>query len=441
MNHELIHPNLHVALVHFPLGIFIVGVLIELLSFMYRGSVVRTAGRWMILFGALASIPAALSGAYAFADVAHRSMRPSERMDQPWADVIVKADFKGGLETTSTAGESPQYAMLERHVWLQSAATIAAVFAAVVGLGCSDVWRKRLYIPLLLLLLGAAAAMVWGGWAGGEVVYKYGTAVEDGMRTLQRPGDPTIEQPNAAAHWLHVPSRYYVQGHVLLAGITAAVALAALGLSWRAAGNGRRIPADAEEEHITDPAFDEPGRRPAHAQDVAMFRSFQPKAAVYDVPASVPSGRWWLIAFLLALLTAAGGFWFLASATDAFNVAEQENRKVYEVVWDKVTEHEHHHEPGKKENEANPPWLTRRFAHVALGGAIVVVPLIMALLSRIARKSRVLLSISTLLTVAAVAAQVWVGLLLMHDSPHGTIYGPQPRATPPPAEIVYLPNG
>ena len=77
MNHELIHPNWHVVLIHVPLGVFVLGVLIELFAFLYRHSPVRAVARGMIWIGALASLPAAYTGIYALADVVHDALPPS----------------------------------------------------------------------------------------------------------------------------------------------------------------------------------------------------------------------------------------------------------------------------------------------------------------------------------------------------------------------------
>jgi hypothetical protein len=76
MQTELISPNLHVVLIHYPLGMLIAGTLIELFSFLWPRSTFRTAGRWMILIGALSTIPATFSGVYALRDVARVSTIP-----------------------------------------------------------------------------------------------------------------------------------------------------------------------------------------------------------------------------------------------------------------------------------------------------------------------------------------------------------------------------
>src|SRR5690606_22379370 len=54
---EIISPNLHVVLMHTPLALLVIGTVIELFAFLWRESTFRTAGRWMILLGALAMIP------------------------------------------------------------------------------------------------------------------------------------------------------------------------------------------------------------------------------------------------------------------------------------------------------------------------------------------------------------------------------------------------
>src|SRR5438046_1216547 len=69
MPKEFINPNLHVALIHYPIAMLITGTLIEIFSFLWRRSGFRAAGRWMILIGALSMVPTLTSGIYAFRDV------------------------------------------------------------------------------------------------------------------------------------------------------------------------------------------------------------------------------------------------------------------------------------------------------------------------------------------------------------------------------------
>src|ERR1700722_10689969 len=84
MTGEFISPNLHVCLIHFPMALLIIGVCIALCSFLFPRSSLRVSGRWMLLLGALATVPATLSGIYALSDIA-RMNNPVG--DGPWVDV------------------------------------------------------------------------------------------------------------------------------------------------------------------------------------------------------------------------------------------------------------------------------------------------------------------------------------------------------------------
>ena len=52
MRETFIHPNFHVILIHYPLGLLTLGVLIETLCAVWRHPSLRSAGRWMLLLGA-----------------------------------------------------------------------------------------------------------------------------------------------------------------------------------------------------------------------------------------------------------------------------------------------------------------------------------------------------------------------------------------------------
>src|SRR5262249_18135378 len=64
-----IAPNWHVILIHFPLGLFTLGMVMEIILGVlgHRGSA-RTAARWLVVLGALSSLPAAYAGLYAMSD-------------------------------------------------------------------------------------------------------------------------------------------------------------------------------------------------------------------------------------------------------------------------------------------------------------------------------------------------------------------------------------
>jgi hypothetical protein len=178
-----------------------------------------------------------------------------------------------------------------------------------------------------------------------------------------------------------------MQLHVTLAGIAAAMGLFGIGLSLRAA---------ATSPHWRDPELGRAGveamphPQRGGAYDVALLRSFAPQVEVTGVVESVPAARFWLLLFVGAIATALVGAWALARGHQTFDPKE---------LWKLIT----------------ADGSMRRLAHVITGGSIVVLPLLMALLARIARRSRAILGLFSLLLVAALAAQVWFGILLLFD--------------------------
>ena len=89
MAKQFINPNLHVAIVHFPLALLVVGTLIEFVApVLWRRSTFRAAGRWMILLGALAAVPTATSGLYALYDTnLTPQTNPEENPQITWGEI------------------------------------------------------------------------------------------------------------------------------------------------------------------------------------------------------------------------------------------------------------------------------------------------------------------------------------------------------------------
>ena len=423
---QLVNPNWHAALVHVPIGLFAVGVVVELFSFLYARSAARAAGRWMIAVGAFAMVPTAVSGLYAVSDVARRSMPPGARADVAWADVLRQADLYNGKAGPADA-EGEQWRLIAGHAWRMGPATLLAVLGVVVWTGASDRWRRRLYPPVGLLLLAALAAMLSGAWMGGEMVYRHGTGVRLNDRPAMPAGMYPTTAPGAAREMTAAkPPRsvaYYLpplQTHLLLGGSAVAVALAALGLAFRNTARPEQVPADDEERLMSAEAG--PGRRPATPNDLAMLRSFRPAAAVYVTPERTPAARTWLVAAVLAVAASAAGWWFLAGQTDAAGRARQENRPLPAVLWDAAKT------PATLAGGTtitappvgNPANLNRRSAHAVTGGAIVVLPVLLAALARWAPKRRLPLALVAALLLAAIGVQAWLGTLMLLDTPAGS---------------------
>jgi uncharacterized membrane protein len=393
---EFVSPNLHVALVHFPLALLIVGTLIELFSFMYRRHAFRAAGRWMILLGALAGIPTAMSGIYALADVSRMGLT-LEEASGPWREVAGR----------SPLWQNPQQARLMRdHVVLQGWAAGLAVIVVVLWVGASDAWRARLHLPLLAVLVICSGLTVAGGWHAGEAVYRHGTGVyvapaNEPVATQQDPAAGVAAEEGAASSQqrrIKEQVEYFfppLQMHVIFAGVTIALAVTALALSFRATN---QVPPRTELDYIA--AALGPPDEAAAGRPVEHGRKRDPQ----DIGPRVPSARFWLLTCLAGLLTAAGGYWVLAS--------EMEQWSQPQVIWNLIIE---------PSPALSPPWLTRRTAHVGGGVSLILLSLLMAMVARFTPRSRLLLAFFALLLLAVLAGQVWFGVLLTYDTVEGPL--------------------
>jgi heme A synthase len=178
-----------------------------------------------------------------------------------------------------------------------------------------------------------------------------------------------------------------LQIHTLLAGFLFALAAASLGLSYRSLAELRT--AHAEEIDLAD-AQSSGGYQGIPEHDERIIDALRGDEAVVIHPPQTPPARFWLLTVLVGIPTALSGLC----------VAEA-------LSWERVVE----------EFNGAP----RDAAHIVLGGSIIVLALILAALTRWARRSGLLLSIFSLLLVVAVAGQIWMGVLLTFDSMHGPL--------------------
>jgi uncharacterized membrane protein len=364
-NYLVVRPNWHVILIHYPLALLSLGLVIEIFSLFWRRGGFRRAGRWMILLGTLLAIPAITTGLYALANVV------GGNDDMIWAQHRMHASLSGA-----------QWSLLIHHMWWNIAGVGCFVAAVIVWLGGSDRFRRRLHWPLLLLAIAGGVCLICGAWHGGEMVYGRGLAV--GMPTAAlTTGGSRMERLRQA-----VPP---LQLHLLLAGLTIAMAAAALGLSFRALAELRASRAKDEADMDNLPPF---------APDERIIDALRGDAANQAEPASYPPARFWLLTVVLGLLTAAAGLW----------VMEIWNWEQLRRFW-----LDHH----------------RELAHAAGGTSIIVLSLLLAAVTRWARRSGWLMGILSLLLVLAVAAQIWLGVLLAFDSMEGPVWRfnrPEPMA-------------
>lgn len=403
MQLKFINPNLHVILIHYPLGLLAVGLLIELLApILWRRSAFRAAGRWMILIGALALVPTATIGLYAMADT---NRTPATPDDATWAQVRA---------TSPVQGEA--WEMMQHHAWYNAAGSAVILLLVVLWLGGSDRFRSGLHLLFLLGLIGGFGALVIGSWHGGEMIYRFGVGVQPirNSPTTQLAGEAAGGGTSAAAHeQTDAKDRlaYYappLQVHVILAGSAIAIALAALGLSLRAGAQATVIVEPTPELSDISSALNPnvraarpmptitTGSSAATAGSVAAA-TMDDAALQTNVIRRPPMGRFWLLAVLLGLITAATGYWTLAQDSSTWDIKS---------LWHMIADTSEGY---------------RRIAHVVTGVSIVALMLVLAVVSRMRAGRSLLLFVFTLALLAAVLAQIWFGSLLMFDTPGGSL--------------------
>ncbi len=367
MTQAFIRPNWHIILIHYPLALLVVGLFIELFSFMWRRNGVRAAGRWMILLGALSMIPASMVGINAFSEVA--------RADNPDAEEV----WVTAMENSPLSPEAME--LMERHIWLQAVATGLTVLVVTLWLGSSDRRREKLHIPFLILLLGGVGLMLAGAWYGGEAVYGHGVGVQRIDSGAIAAGDVPPADRFARIQRYVDP----LQLHTLLAGVAVAIAMGAMGLSLRLTNH-----TESRHDHSSYEADPELTRRGIEED---FMRSLNPSARIDERP-RVPAARFWLLACLVAALTGASGMWFLVGVTEVYDP---------KALWPIIRD------------------LDRRLYHVCVGGAIVILPLLLAATARWAYRRKWLVLLLSLGFLAAVGAQIRLGVLLMFDTAQGSV--------------------
>ena len=369
---DLIIPNQHVALVHFPLALLMVGVLIELVCAIgYRQSSARAAGRWMILLGAAFGWPAVYTGLFALRDVAIAGM--PDLAEGTWNQ----------MRAGSPALSKPAtWDALRNHLLIAGGAIAAANLVVIVWLMAGERLRRSLYVPAMIILLVSCAAIGMAAWFAGEIVYWH-----DATRIAESPGiNGQNQRPIDHTVRAVVPP---LQTHVTLAGCVTGLAL----LTWGVAARTRRVPETVSEAAATlppDPAVDR------------IFAAFQP--ATIETSAEPPSAALGWLTLLAVLATGALGLWSLADSFESWKPVD-----LMKAVLD-------------TDNKVGP--VSRRLAHAIGALVIAVVAILVAIAGKRSRRGRILpLLIGTLL-FAAVIAQTWFGLLLLFDTNGGSLVKP-----------------
>lgn len=364
MSPQFIHPNWHVLLIHYPIALLTLGLLVELCTLIHRRGTLRAAGRWMLLMGALSSLPAATAGIHAYYQtVRYAALTESasaETMPAAWYHLV--RDAQNHLI-------SQQWADLKHHIWRAASGTIIVNIAVLLYLAASDRWRRRLYFLCLALVLFATIVLMSGAWYAGESVYVRGTALQPDARGVVL--DP--DHLDRAVEGIVPP----IQLHVVLAGLTVAMALAALAMSIRAMAMMQVPPAAKSRAPSPGECHDSAyADSPVLQREMTVLAIRPPRFAV----------RFWLLAMLLAMGTAAAGVWVAGWNWGQF-----------------------------KPLLAQP----RDLVHIILGVMLVSLTVILAIVTRWAARRRWLLATLASLLLLVIIGQLWMGILLMYDGSDG----------------------
>jgi hypothetical protein len=403
---HLISPNIHAIIVHFPLGLFMFGLMLEILGLLlFRNGQVRQAARWMLLFGGLLAVPAALSGIDAYHDVSEHGQ------------YLIKAGSNYRFpKATDASIKNPhisddQYSYMRKHVLYTSFGAGLAALAVTAGLGLS---LRRLghfptYSILLLMVIGAATLMGVGAHFAGEAVYLQSFAV--GMKAGAAP-------PGSID--FYAPAR---ETHIALAGVAIAAALGALGATLRLMSSiGHRDEDAAAERELAaltapaNPAEPQPFGQRRVTDDMTVARTLNADAAV--TAPRMPAGRFWLLSTVIFLAALGFGVLFLVNQSQAGDPAAK-------ITADSVVQL-----VKKTATETTKLSENRRGFHIVIGIALVLYPLLLAIAARFLARAKWLVASMCLFMVLLIGAEIWLGVLMSYRGAEGTIYRfPTPTVT------------
>lgn len=398
----LIEPNLHAALVHFPVALVTVGVLLEILCVLFwRKSTLRTAGRWMLVIGILAAIPTLTTGLYALRQTVSSTAPQSEF----WEAV-----------TAASSWSDAQWQTVATHVTYSAIGALLLLLSIVIWIGGTDNARRNMYLLGIVVLIVGASLIAYSASHGGDLVYRFGTGVQmSDVSGSAAPGAGEIDMSGSAQPDDFAAGFSWLEMHLFFAGCAIALVAAAIALSARLS-NVAWENRFAEEKAVAS------GYRPAGKMGQ--------ESNLLSIPIIYP-GAFWIVSVLLLLVTAAIGLWVFGvrSVNDLLTLL--------------------------RSKQVNDEW--RPVLHLYAGASLIFLAMVLGLVMKIWPRRRLIMGMLCTLILIAVVAQSWIGILMLFDGNTGPVLRfnrlpanrgvlvdpikPLPPATRPVEPAIQVPDG
>jgi len=319
-----------------------------------------------------------------------------------WSD-IVKANLL----------DSAQWTLLHDHLLWTCAGMGMCLAAALWWLASSDRWRRRLYLPLL-------AVLVMGLLIGDRGMHHAGNAVfVEHMAVENSPEPPDTIHPALGTSAVEQVVNA-MQVHVIFGGFVFSAALLAIGLSVRRAVRANELLAERLPEAPADAAAPDEAMADRNQMMVAAIRSV-PEVSLPPLP-KIPAARFGLLAIVLALVTVVVGL-YVAGITD-WTTFQADFLRTHSALADE----------------------NRDIIHAILGAATLLLLIVLTCVTRFAPRSGFAVGIFSCLLLLVIAAQFWMGTLILLDSSKGPLTGfnkpdpsqpvqPAPSPTSKPATV------
>ncbi len=146
-------PNVHPIVVHFPIALFITGLVVDVMGHLAERETLKKMGLVLVVLGALGALAAMLTG------------------------LSVEETVEAGL---SEAGE----AVLDNHAQLGQLTAYLLMAVAILRILLATTWIKRPLVSRVALAVYVIAGVVGlglltvTGYRGGQLVYEHGAGVK-----------------------------------------------------------------------------------------------------------------------------------------------------------------------------------------------------------------------------------------------------------------------